>query len=176
MFKSKCQEMMDNQQTVSSETNLNLSDESGVPTTTPLSSTLTLFWRVFIPVFGTVFLMGFSLGIWLTEKEELTVPFIPVDWLRYILLALLAAWLWFVWRTLWRLKRVDGNDTYAFVTNYWITVRYPWTDVEQITATRRFGRRIAHLRLKAPGRFGPTISFLPGRHFDGWMKERNLEF
>jgi hypothetical protein len=90
------------------------------------------------------------------------------------LIFILICWLWFVWRTLWRLKRVDGNDTHVFVTNYWITVRYPWTDIAQVTSTRRFGSRIVHLGLRAPGRFGQTISFLPGRHFDHWMQERNL--
>jgi hypothetical protein len=57
-----------------------------------------------------------------------------------------------------------------FVTNYWHTVRYPWHDAEQITESKRLGRRVVHLHLRAAGRFGRVISFLPARHYDELMK------
>lgn len=135
-----------------------------------LSAGSTLFWRVFIPIFGTVFLSGLLLTFLLIPEEELYLPF-PLLWGRLFLVAVWTLWLLFIRRTLWRLKRVDANSTHFFVTNYWLTVRYPWSDVEKITTSRHLGRRIATLWLRAPGRFGQKISFLPGDRFETWQKE-----
>lgn len=134
-----------------------------------LSSNMTLFWRVFIPVFGTVFLLGLTLAVWLLDEDDLDVMHISAWGGRLIMFVLLIGWIWFVWRYLLQLKRVDGSDTHVFVTNYWITVKYPWEDVADITESRRMGRRILHLQLKASGRFGQTISFLPASHADAWL-------
>ncbi len=143
---------------------------NGNPKTAVLSSNATLFWRVFTPVFGTVFFTGLLLVFWLTDEEDLYLP--SSVWLpRFILLAVWAGWVFFVWRTLWRLKRVDVDDTHLYVTNYWSTVRYPWQDVERWEEKRRLGRRVVNFWLKAPGRFGQVISFLPGSYFDEWKKE-----
>jgi hypothetical protein len=125
---------------------------------------------VFIPIFGTVFLSGLLLTFWLIEEETLYLPY-PALWPRLLLLAVWLGWLFFVSRTLWRLKRVDADDTHLYVTNYWHTVRYPWGDVERIEEKRRLGRRVVNFWLRAPGRFGQVISFLPSSFFDEWMKE-----
>ncbi len=149
-----------------------------IETTTPatdsatecLSSTATLFWRVFVPIFGTVFLSGLLLTFWLIPGEELYLPF-PVMWGRLFVFTLWLGWLFLMYRTLWKLKRVDANATHFFVTNYWLTVRYPWTDAEKTEAKNRMGRRIINIHLRAPGRFGQIISFLPGSRFEEWKKE-----
>lgn len=148
------------------------SDNTQLPTgsTECLSSNATLFWRVFVPIFGTVFLSGLLLTFLLIPEEELYLPF-PALWGRVVLFVIWLAWLVLIRRTLWRLKRIDANPTHLFVTNYWVTVRYPWADVERIEEKARLGRRIVNLWLRAPGRFGQKISFLPGSHFHDWKKE-----
>ncbi|MBK6993727.1 MAG: hypothetical protein IPH31_01910 [Lewinellaceae bacterium] len=135
-----------------------------------LSSNSTLFWRVFMPIFGTVFLGGLLLTFLLIPEEELYLPF-PLLWGQLFLLALWLGWLFLVRCTIWRLKRVDANATHFFVTNYWTTVRYPWGDVEKTEEKTRLGRRIVNLCLRAPGRFGQKISFLPGDRFEEWKRE-----
>lgn len=139
-----------------------------------LSSNATLFWRVFVPIFGTVFLSGLLAAFLFTAEEELYLPF-PVLWGRLGVLVLWLGWLLFVRQTVWHLKRLDADDAFVYVTNYWTTVRYPWSDVVQIEEKRRLGRRVMHLCLKAPGRFGREISFLPSSHFDDWMKEHDKQ-
>lgn len=99
------------------------------------------------------------------------LPF-PMLWPRLLLLAIAIGWLWFLQRTLLRLKRVDADDTHIYVTNYWTTVRYPWHDVERIEEKKRLSRRVVNFRLRAPGKFGQVISFLPSSFFDDWMKGR----
>lgn len=139
---------------------------------TNLSSNATLFWRVFLPVFGTVFFTGLALAVWLTPEDDFYLPF-PLLWLRVAIVLVLVGWLLFVRRMLWPLKRVDADDAYIFVTNYWTTVRYPWVDVEQMREAKTAGRKLVLLHLKAPGRFGQTISFLPGSHYLQWLEEHN---
>ena len=156
------------------------SDTSSLPSNghskpTNLSSNATLIWRIFLPVFGTVFLTGLSLAFWVTEEEELYLPY-PVILPRVILLVVILAWLWYVRAALWPLKRIDANDAHLFVTNYWTTVRYPWTDVEQLEKRRFRGRNVVALRLKAPGRFGQEILFIPGSHYHAWMRDNKKEY
>jgi hypothetical protein len=143
------------------------SDES--PQTDCLTSNATLFWRVFVPIFGTVFLGGLTLAMMLISAENLLLPF-PALWGRLGALLLLSAWIFLIKSTIWRLKRVDATEKHLFVTNYWHTVRYPWSDVLKVEETRRAGRRLIHLHLVAPGKFGQVISILPAAHFDTMLE------
>ncbi len=135
-----------------------------------LSSNTTLFWRVFLPIFGTVLATVFAGAFLLTDEEELYLS-ISILWIRVLVVLLWLSWLYFVWRILWRLLRVDADGTHLYVTNYWTTVRYPWTEVERVEPQQRWGRRVVHLHLRAPGRFGQRISFLPGSAYAVWMQE-----
>ncbi len=145
--------------------------QNGQSKTAQLSSNRTLFWRVFLPVFGTVFLTGLTLAFWFIEEEELFGGGMPALAARIFVTLVWLGWLFFVFKKLWQLKRVDANDTHFFVSNYWQTARYAWSDVASVGETRRLGRQIIHIELAAPGRFGRVISFLPGSVFQEWMSE-----
>lgn len=145
--------------------------KNGHSKTTHLSANSTLFWRVFVPIFGTVFLGALASVFWFTPADELYLRTMSITSVRLIVTLLFVSWLLLVYRTVLRLLRVDANDVHLYVTNYWTTVRYPWIDVERIETVRRLGRRIVHIYLKAPGRFGAKISFLPGSQFTLWLEE-----
>lgn len=140
-----------------------------------LSSNFTLYWRVFVPIFGTVFLSGLLLAFLLIPEEDLYLPY-PLFWGQAAIGTIWLGWLLLVRRTIWRLKRVDASPTHFFVTNYWTTVRYPWGDVEKTEEKKRFGRRIVNIVLRAPGHFGQKISFLPGDRFEAWKAENPGKF
>ena len=147
--------------------------DSGIPLQAPqrtecMSASATLFWRVFVPIFGTVFLLGFALAAMLISGENLYLPF-PTLWFRLGAVGLLIGWLLLVKNTIWRLKRVDVNETHFFVTNYWQTIRYPWSDISHISESFRMGKKLNHLHLKASGRFGQVISFLPASQFQDFL-------
>jgi hypothetical protein len=135
-----------------------------------LSSTATLFWRIFAPVFSTVLLTGLLLAFWLIDEDDLYLSY-PALWLRIGITAAWLLWITLMYRTLWRLRRVDVNSTHFFVTDYWTTVRYPWSAVEKMGESKRLGRRVAHWHLRISGRFGTKISFLPANHYDRWLAE-----
>jgi hypothetical protein len=146
--------------------------EKSVPVVN-LSSNATLFWRIFVPVFGTVFMTGLLLVFWLIDEDALYTSF-PILWTRLGITAFWAGWLLLIYRTVWRLKRMDANATHFFATNYWTTARYQWSDLAEITETKRLGRSIMHFRLRQPGFFGSTISFLPGSTCRKWLREQNI--
>lgn len=165
---------MENQEPVPTDT-ANL-PKNGHTKTVILSSNATLFWRLFVPIFGTVFLTGLLLAFWLTnEEEESYLPMVSALLPSLLMFLIWLGWLLFVRRTLWRLKRVDADDTHIYVTNYWTAVRYLWQDVERFEEKKRLGRRVVNFWLKAPGRFGQIVSFLPGSTYDEWMKEHDRQ-
>jgi len=135
-----------------------------------LSSNFTLFWRVFVPIFGTVFLTVLVLACLLTDENSVYVPLLPPIWAKVLIGLLWLGWLLLVRRTVWRLHRVDADDTHLFITNYWTTVRYPWEAVTQLEEKRRAGRRIVQIHLRIAGRFGDKIAFLPGTYYDEWIR------
>lgn len=141
-----------------------------LPGSINLSSNTTLMWRVFLPVFGFVFLSGMLLAFWLIDEEDLYLPY-SVWWPRIISLLFWLGWLYFVRRSLWPLKRIDADAGHVLITNYWTTARYPWTDIERFETRKHLGRRAFYLHLKAPGYFGQHILFFPASHFDQWMEE-----
>lgn len=160
---------MENQTPTVNDTSGNTRTDS-----TNLSSNTTLIWRVFLPVFGSVFLSGLLLAFWLIDEEELYLPY-SVWWPRTILAVFWLAWLYFVKHSLWPLKRIDADHTYLSVTNYWTTARYPWTDIERLEKRKLLGRQAFCFHLKAPGYFGQEIRFLPASHFFTWMEENGKQ-
>ncbi|MEY3241000.1 MAG: hypothetical protein RIR11_2438 [Bacteroidota bacterium] len=157
---------------MSEQDNNNTIVQSTIGRTTPLSSTATLFWRLFVPVFSTVLLTVAALVFWLTPEDDLYLSY-PALWARLGITAVLAGWIYFMYNTLTRLRRVDADDTHLYVTDYWKTARYPWSEVEKKTESKRLGRRIASFHLKGAGIFGSKISFLPAKHFSQWMSEKD---
>lgn len=147
--------------------------KNGHSKTIHLSSNATLFWKIFVPFFGTVFLTGLVLAFLLIDADDLYLP-VPIWAARVTAVVLWLGWLYLITRTIWRLKRVDVDDTHVFVTDYWTTVRYPWQDVERYEEKKRMGKPVVNFHLKASGRFGQIISFLPGSGFEEW-KTRNEE-
>jgi hypothetical protein len=148
-----------------------MENTNGQDKTVILSSTLTLFWRVFVPVFGTVFVSILALAYLLTDEDEFYVPMLPTLWAKVVIALLWMGWLYFVWRYFLHIYRVDASETHVYVTNYWVTVRYPWSDVARIEQGYRFGRAVVYLHLKANGRFGTKIRFLPGTYFKEWLAD-----
>lgn len=68
-----------------------------------------------------------------------------------------------IYFTVWRIRRVESDGRFVYVSNYWVTARYPNEDVSHVFLRKKWGRRIACMHLKASGRFGQVIRFLPGR-------------
>lgn len=124
-----------------------------------VSSNLTLFYKVFVPVFWIVFFGSFTAAVLLSpEDSEGQV----MDWkmgagIGFFFLSG-AALLFF---TLMQLKRVEMGEGYIYVTNYFQNYRYPYHNIERIETSTFLFFSVASIYLKVPGRFGKKILFAP---------------
>jgi hypothetical protein len=64
---------------------------------------------------------------------------------------------------LMRLKRVEMDAEYVYVTNYFKTYRYSWDSLEKIEESDYLFFRSVHLFLKTAGNFGKKITFVASR-------------
>jgi hypothetical protein len=143
---------------------------NGASRSVVLSSNTTLVWRIFLPAFATVFLMGFMALFWLgTSPDEYGNPRILWRY-RIISTAVFSIWLWFLYRFIWPLKRIEADDAFVYVCDYWHTIRYPWADVVSLEDRRRMGFPYVRMHLSSNGRFGRVIRFLPGGQYKNWLE------
>lgn len=123
-----------------------------------VSSQLTIFIRIALPTiwFTTIFSL-FILLIWSVQgKAQIFAN--PIIWI--VVLLILGAGYAFVKFILWRLYRVDMDDKNVYVSNYFKTFKYPFTDVESISPSQIAPTRIFIINLKSKGSFGKSIYFL----------------
>jgi len=124
-----------------------------------ISSNLTLVYKIVLPVFWLVLVGGTTVAILLANfagvgnTSALTV--------KGVMLFIFASGTLFLALTLMRLKRVEVGSEGVYVTNYFKNVRYPFSEVESITATSLLIFSVATLHLKGKGSFGQHLPFIP---------------
>lgn len=122
-----------------------------------LSSSTTLFWKIFLPFFWTAFLSGFLIGSFLLD-EPYMMGF-PILFFRLFLIAILSiSLIYFKYSTL-NLKRIDANEDHLFVSSYLKNYRYSYESIEKIALKSKNGKK-AILTFVEPSSFGKEILFL----------------
>ena len=136
-----------------------------------LSSNLTLFLKLFIPVFWTTILVGVTLVAWLSPAHYFGGLSLPS--LRYGMLFVLATWVALCYFVLWPLKRVETDGEYAYVSNYFRTARYHLVeDVQGIITGRLLFLPVCTLELRGAGAFGKRVRFIASRKpFNNFRRE-----
>ena len=129
--------------------------------TRQLSSNFTMMFRIFLPTLWISFFGTFWLATLLSHSEN-TGPF-PTSGLRLGLTIFFFVFLLIFWKTVFRLKRVDADGEFVYVTNFLKSVRYPHQDVDKIEIEKGFVFMFGTLVLKGKGRFGDRILFLLSR-------------
>ncbi|MBX2929453.1 MAG: hypothetical protein KF852_16600 [Saprospiraceae bacterium] len=136
-----------------------------------VSSNLTLFLLLFFPVFSLTILSAFTIAVWSYRFDYYGALSGPV--LRIGVLIFLGLMLAVFYLTVWRLKRVELDEQFFYVTNYFRHVRYPYHQVNQIKITDWGLFRTIRISLKSPGSFGRHIVFLPsGRVLEDFAASR----
>ncbi len=123
-----------------------------------ISSASTLFFAIFLPVFWFVFFGSLTVGLFIISSEEMDYGF--MKYLKWIFLFLFLVFFLIIYRTIWRLRRVDADQDYIYVTNYIKTIRIPYAQIESLTSKSLSWRLLARLKLKHNGYFGSEILFL----------------
>ncbi|MCB0570981.1 MAG: hypothetical protein KDC66_14500 [Phaeodactylibacter sp.] len=126
-----------------------------------ISTNLTLFYKLFIPVFWIVFFGSVTMAALLYTFEY--VGNIPARTFRILVVAFYLSGLLLLAFTLMRLKRVEVDDSYFYVTNYFKTARYPFHNIEKVELSRFLIFRVATIHFHEAGIFGKRAAFVPTR-------------
>jgi len=135
-----------------------------------VSTSLTLFLKIFVPVFWTVIFASFTMAVWFLDTSHFAG--MPIQIFRYGITVFLLVGIAFFYFTVLRLKRVEMDQTHIFATNYFKNYKYPWSNVENIEERDFVIFRTIHIVLKEPGTFGKKITFVASRRkFNSFIKE-----
>ena len=135
-----------------------------------VSTSLTLFLKVFVPLFWTAFFLAFTIAIWTLDVGRFAG--IPIQSFRIGMIFFLLAGIGFFYWTVLRLKRVEMDKDVVFVTNYFKHAKYPWSNIENIEERNFSLFRTVHITFKQAGIFGKKVTFVASRRkFNAFRKE-----
>ena len=123
-----------------------------------VSSSLTIVLRIVLPTVWliTILSLVILLSIAVSGKAQLFTN--PILWGS--LLFILGSGFAFIYFVLLRFYRIDMDNKSVYVSNYFRTFKYPFSDVKSIHGISALPDRIFHIELKSKGSFGKHIYFL----------------
>ena len=125
---------------------------------TQVSSNLTLFYRLFVPVFFVVFVGALVAFVWLNPRQYYAN--LPGDTLRLVFTGFFLGVVALFALTVWRLRRVEMSREWVYVTDYFRQARYPWTNVARVVETPLGLLRLVNVYFHEPGSFGRRATFV----------------
>lgn len=123
-----------------------------------ISTNATLFLKLFLPIFWVVFFGCVVLTVWFVPTVSWGV--LSETGAKIALTLLYMFFILFLYRTLFRLKRIELDDLFVYVYSYFKSVRYPYHMIESIHENSLGPLRLTRIRLKMDGTFGRSIYFL----------------
>lgn len=133
-----------------------------------VSTSATLFLKFFIPTFWMVFFGIFNIALWVSGKQVGSFPRATFNIGFAIFFLVGIAILYYA---LMRLKRVEMDGDFVYVTNYLKTSRYPWHNVEKIVERDYLFFKSIDLYLITPGQFGKKMTFVASqKRFNEFLK------
>lgn len=126
-----------------------------------VSTNLTLFLRIAIPVIWISFFGAFTVLALLLRIDE--VPMMQSPIFKIGLLVFFLTGVIFLWLTFLRLKRVDMSTDYMMVTNYFKTYKYTFDSLHDIDELDFLFFKVVRLTLKEKGSFGKRLYFIPSK-------------
>ena len=135
-----------------------------------VSTSLTLFLKIFLPIFWTVFFSTFAYAVYRLDASMFGG--IPIEVFRNGVIIFVVLSIVFFYFTVIQLKRVEMDQEFVFVTNYFKSARYPWHNIENIQERDFTVFRTIHIKFKHPGIFGNKVTFLASRRkFNSFVSE-----
>jgi len=135
-----------------------------------VSSSSTLFLKIFFPVFWIVFFGAFTMAV--LYGGETNFGDYSVENMQFYLPIFLIGGILLMYFTLIQLKRVEMDDLYVYATNYFKTYRYPYHNIEKIAENNYGLFKTCKVHFKEKGHFGKKITFLLSkRKFDRFIEK-----
>lgn len=123
-----------------------------------VSSQLTIVLRIVIPTVWLTTILSFVVLLGMAVRGKAGLFGNPFIWIG--LLIILGSGFTLIKWLLWRFYRVDMDQHYLYVSNYFNTYKYPLHDIEAIIPSATLPTRIFCIVLKSRGTFGKKIWFL----------------
>lgn len=139
-----------------------------------LSTNWTLILKIFIPIVWITFFFSFFLSAFLANPIE--VPQFTSDSFRIGVILFILGGIVFFRFTFFRLKRVDADNEYVYVSSYFRTFRYTYESIDHFLLYDHLLFKAVHIMLKEKGSFGKRMIFIPKMlHFTTLVKEKELQ-
>ncbi|MEE9439107.1 MAG: hypothetical protein V3V14_08920 [Saprospiraceae bacterium] len=123
-----------------------------------LSTNLTLFLKIFIPLGWTTFFGLFAIVMFIVDNND--NPVLGNSTFRMYYLLFFILFLAFLYFTIFQLKRVEADDKSIVVTNYFQTVRYSFDSIKTISETNLGIAKLVRIKLFQKGIYGKAIPFI----------------
>lgn len=122
-----------------------------------ISTNLTLFYKIFIPVFWVVFFGTAVISFFVEGAKQ----YGGIDGMsfRLGLLAFFISGLIILYFSFWQLKRVEMGPEGVYCTDYFKHVRYSWDSIKGIRTQKLLFFTMFSIDLHQKGKFGKTIHF-----------------
>lgn len=138
-----------------------------------ISTSWTMFWKLFFPTFFLVFFGLGAMVFWFGNLE--TYGSTNLLTLRLFFSIVLLVGILFFNRSIWRLKRIDMDDSFVYVSNYFKTAKYSFDQIEHIAEASLLGSKTVKFKLVGKGVFGINILFLPDKvRYDYFFKNHPI--
>lgn len=123
-----------------------------------ISSNWTLFLKLFLPTFWFVFYGAVVIAIFASQTSGgSTMASSGLQWAALVFYVSGSVVLYY---TLMPLKRVEFDEHFLYVSNYFKTVRIPWHNVEELAAKKRWVVLLGKVVFKEPVTFGKRVQFV----------------
>lgn len=125
-----------------------------------VSTNLTLFLKVFIPVFWAIFFGAMLIALFVNKDflGQLNTSSFRIGAVFFYLSGL--ATYYFL---LFNLKRVEFSAEHAYATNYFKTYRYSWDSIQHLEESSFLFFTIVSIVLHEAGAFGKRITFIASK-------------
>ena len=130
-----------------------------------ISSNATLFFVIFLPTFWLVFFGSLGLGLMMSSAED--ISFTSASLLKITYLVFFIGFGLIIYFTLLRLKRIEMDANFLYVTNYLKTIKVPLHAVSELHVKSLFFRSVGRITFNYRSSFGRKVYFLCNtEHFD----------
>ncbi len=126
-----------------------------------ISSSATLGLKLFLPTFWIVFFGSMTIAILVSGLGK--SPLFGSQLFKAGAALFFIVGVGFLYLTVYQLKRVELDDEYIYVSNYFKSLRYPYSNVEKIVQSDFALFKLGHIHLLDRGSFGKKITFLQSK-------------
>lgn len=126
-----------------------------------LSSNFTLFFKLFVPTGWISFFGLFGLVIFLVDTTD--KPLLASQGFRTGFVVFFLIFMTLIYFTIFQLKRVEQENGFMFVTNYFKTIKISFDRITRISTMNLGIFTMVWLHLNTKGVFGKRIPFLAKR-------------